>query len=129
VCAGAVRQSDAPAGRPLAYGGGKPRWGPARSLLAPADPKQTTAFSGDDRPGETAATRYAGNTAPKTDLTLQQSLVPQPLSASASGGTVRIGGGSPVSAPRSLRAEERYLRSALRDVARGRGAPSSLPRA
>lgn len=122
----AVHKSDAPAGWTIAFGGGKPRWVPARSLLDPADPKQTTAFSGDNRPVETAATRYAGNTAPKTDLTLKQSLVPQPLSASASGGTVRIGGGSPVSAPRSLRAEERYLRSALRDVARGRGAPISL---
>ncbi|TDB95729.1 family 20 glycosylhydrolase [Actinomadura sp. 7K534] len=122
----AVHKSDAPAGWTIAFGGGKPEWVPARSLLDPADPKQTTAFSGDKRPVESAATRYAANTAPETDLTLKQSLVPQPLSAAASGGTVAIGGGSPVSAPRSLRGEERYLRSALRDVARGRGAPISL---
>ncbi|XRQ14891.1 family 20 glycosylhydrolase [Actinomadura welshii] len=122
----AVHKSDAPAGWTIAFGGGKPHWVPAKTLLDPADPKQTTAFSGDNRPVETAATRYAENTAPEMDLTLRQSLVPQPLSATASGGTVRIGGGSPISAPRSLRGEERYLRSALRDVARGRGAPVSL---
>ncbi|TDC88737.1 family 20 glycosylhydrolase [Actinomadura sp. 7K507] len=122
----AVHKSDAPAGWTIAFGDGKPRWVPARTLLDPADPKQTTAFSGDHRPVETAATRYAGNTTPKMDLTLKQSLVPQPLSATASGGTVGIGGRSRVSAPRSLHREERYLRSALSDVARGRGAPITL---
>ncbi|MGI5201811.1 family 20 glycosylhydrolase [Spirillospora sp. CA-108201] len=75
---------------------------------------------------QTAASRYAGNAARKLDLTLRQSVVPQPLSAAASGGTVAIGGGSRVSAPDSLRGEAGYLRSALDDVAGGRGAPVSL---
>ncbi|QKW36035.1 carbohydate-binding domain-containing protein [Actinomadura sp. NAK00032] len=122
----AVHKSDGPAGWTIRFGGGRPAWVPARNLLDPADPKQTTAFSGDHRPVETAATRYAANTSPKTDLTLRQSLVPQPLSAAESGGTVAVGGLSHVSAPRSLRGEAGYLRSALRDVARGRGAPVSL---
>ncbi|MGP4025563.1 family 20 glycosylhydrolase [Actinomadura sp. 3N407] len=122
----AVHKSDAPAGWTIAFGGGKPQWVPAKTLLDPSDPKQTTAFSGDNRPVETAATRYAENTSPKMDLTLRQSLVPQPLSATATGGTVGIGGRSRISAPRSLRGEEGYLRSALSDLARGPGAPISL---
>lgn len=122
----AIHKSDAPAGWTIAFEGGKPEWVPAKALLDPADPKQTTAFSGDKRPVQTAATRYAQNTSPKLDLTLQQSIVPQPLSAEATGGTVAIGGHSRISAPRSLRGEEGYLRSALRDVSRGRGAPISL---
>ncbi|MGH3238833.1 MAG: family 20 glycosylhydrolase [Spirillospora sp.] len=122
----AIHKSDAPSGWTIAFGGGKPAWVPAKSLLDPTDPKQTKAFSGDKRPVETAATRYADNTSPRLDLTLQQSIVPQPLSAKASGGTVAIGGGSRVSAPRELSREAGYLRSALGDVARGRGAPISL---
>ncbi|MFI0408701.1 family 20 glycosylhydrolase [Actinomadura sp. 3N508] len=122
----AVHKSDAPSGWTIAYNGGKPAWVPAKSLLDPTDPKQTKAFSGDKRPVETAATRYAENTTPKLDLTLQQSLVPQPLSAKSNGGTIAIGGASPVTAPRELSREAGYLRSALKDVARGRGAPISL---
>ncbi|MFI0481147.1 family 20 glycosylhydrolase [Actinomadura sp. 9N215] len=122
----AVHKSDAPSGWTIQYGGGKPAWVPAKSLLDPTDPKQTTAFSGDKRPVETAATRYAENTSPKLDLTLRQSLVPQPLSAKASGGTVAIGGRSQVTAPRELSKEAGYLRSALNDVTRGSGAPISL---
>ncbi|RKS73671.1 hexosaminidase [Actinomadura pelletieri DSM 43383] len=122
----AVHKSDAPAGWTIAYNGGTPKWVPSKALLDPADPKQTKAFSGDNRPVQTAATRYAENTTPKLDLTLQQSLVPQPLSATATGGSVSIGGGSPVSAPAELRGEADYLRSALRDVARGRAASITL---
>ncbi|NYD52567.1 hexosaminidase [Actinomadura luteofluorescens] len=122
----AVHKSDAPAGWTVSFGGGRPSWVPAKALLDPADPKQTTAFSGDHRPVQTAASRYAENTARRLDLTLRQSIVPQPLSAAASGGTVAIGGGSRVSAPGPLRGEAAYLRSALDDVAAGRGAPVSL---
>ncbi|MFC6887236.1 MULTISPECIES: family 20 glycosylhydrolase [Actinomadura] len=122
----ATHKSDAPAGWSVSFGGGTPRWVPAKSLLDPTDPKQTKAFSGDNRPVQNAATRYADNTSTKVDLSLQQRIVPQPLTAKATGGTVAIGGGSAVSAPRALRGEAGYLRSALRDVASGKGAPVSL---
>ncbi len=61
----AVHKSDGPAGWTIRFGGGEPSWVPAKTLLDPADPKQTTAFSGDHRPVETAATRYAANTSPR----------------------------------------------------------------
>ncbi|GAA2162427.1 family 20 glycosylhydrolase [Actinomadura napierensis] len=122
----AVQKTDGPAGWTLAYGGSRPAWMPAKTVLDPTDPKQTTAFSGDKRPVQTAATRYAENTSPKQDLTLRQSIVPQPLSATASGGTAAVGGGSRISAPRTLSREAGYLRSALRDVTGGQGAPITL---
>ncbi|GAA4225854.1 family 20 glycosylhydrolase [Actinomadura meridiana] len=122
----AIHKSDAPNGWTISYGGDTPHWVPAKSLLDPADPKQTTAFSGDKRPVETAATRYADNTSKKLDLTLQQSLVPQPLSAKTSGGTVAIGSGSLISAPRELSREAGYLRSALSDISTEQGVPISL---
>ncbi|MFB4319352.1 family 20 glycosylhydrolase [Actinomadura sp. 21ATH] len=122
----ATHKSDAPAGWALAYGRGPARWMPAKTLLDPADPKQTKAFSGDARPVQTAALRHAENTARRLDLTLQQRIVPQPLSATAGGGTVALGGDSAITAPASLRKEAGYLRSALRDVSTGRGAPVTL---
>ncbi|WP_067467429.1 family 20 glycosylhydrolase [Actinomadura macra] len=121
-----THKSDAPAGWTIAFDGGQARWLPSKTLLDPTDPKQTKAFSGDNRPVETAATRFTANTARPERLALRQRLVPQPLTATASGGTVAIGGRSPVSAPRALRGEAGYLRSALRDVAEGRGEPISL---
>lgn len=122
-----VHKSDAPAGWAIAFGRGAPRWVPAKSLLDPNDPKQTKAFSGDNRPVQNAATRFAENSSIRpVRLTLRQRLVPQPLSATETGGTVRIGGASPIRYDGELRGEADYLRSALRDVARGRGAPITL---
>ncbi|WP_131763509.1 family 20 glycosylhydrolase, partial [Actinomadura fibrosa] len=122
----AVHKSDGPAGWTIAFGGGRPEWLPSKTLLDPADSKQTKAFSGDNRPVETAATRYAQNPSGEQSLTLRQSIVPQPLTATASGGTVAIGGGSEISAAPALRGEAGYLRSALRDVAKGKGRPIAL---
>ncbi|WP_131741515.1 family 20 glycosylhydrolase [Actinomadura roseirufa] len=122
----ATHKSDGPAGWSIAFGDGKPAWLPSKSLLDPADPKQTQAFSGDHRPVQTAASRYAENTAAKQTLTLRQSIVPQPLAARATGGTLAIGGGSQITAPAALAGEAGYLRSALRDVADGAGAPIEL---
>ncbi|MFG2001942.1 family 20 glycosylhydrolase [Spirillospora sp. NPDC048911] len=122
----ATHKSDGPAGWSIAYGSGKPRWMPSKTLLDPTDPKQTKAFSGDVRPVESAATRFAANTSGKQRLTLQQRILPQPLSATETGGAVRIGGSSPINAAPSLRREAGYLRSALRDAAKGGGAPISL---
>ncbi|MEU5882596.1 family 20 glycosylhydrolase [Spirillospora sp. NPDC047279] len=122
----ATHKSDGPAGWSIAHGDGKPRWMPSKTLLDPADPKQTKAFSGDVRPVQTAATRFAENTSPRQDLTLRQRIVPQPLSAAATGGTVRIDGASSIAHPAALRGEAAYLRSALRDAAKGGGAPLTL---
>ncbi|QXJ26198.1 family 20 glycosylhydrolase [Actinomadura graeca] len=121
-----IHKSDAPAGWSIRFGGGPARWLPSRTLIDPADPKQTRAYSGDNRPVETAATRFAANTARPERLALRERLVPRPLTATASGGTVAIGGGSRVSASAGLRGEAGYLRSALRDVAPGEGEPISL---
>ncbi|MCP2342333.1 family 20 glycosylhydrolase [Actinomadura rupiterrae] len=122
----ALQKTDAPAGWSISYDGGTPHWLPARALQDPTDPKQTKAFSGDNRPVQDAARRYADNTQTKISLSLKQSILPQPLSATASGGTVPIGGGSDVRAPGNLRGEAGYLRSALGDLTRAKGAPITL---
>lgn len=121
-----IQKTDAPAGWSIAFNGQHPRWLPAKTLLDPTDPKQTKAFSGDNRPVQTAASRYADNAAGKVKLNLQQSIVPQPLSATATGGSTSIGGASTINAAHGLGGEASYLKSALGDVARGKGAPISL---
>jgi hexosaminidase len=122
----AIHKSDAPAGWSIAYGRGPARWVPAKVLLDPADPKQTKAFSGDVRPVQDAAIRFAENSSGKVALSLRQRLVPQPLSATEAGGTVRIGRHSRIRYTGALRGEAGYLASALRDVSSGGGAPISL---
>lgn len=117
-----ILKTDAPAGFSISYGGKTPRWVPAKILLDPADPEQTTAFSGDARPVQTTATRYADDTSPSLDLTLKQRLLPQPASAVATGGTLRLSGAN-VQAPKPLANEASYLRSALSDVLTGGPGP------
>lgn len=114
----AMAKSDAPAGWSIRYGDGAPHWVPAKAVQDPTDPKQTKAFSGDARPEESAATRYAGNAnASKVDLSLKQRIVPQPYSATAAGGSLRLDARHlRVSAPARLKGEAAYLRSALNDV-------------
>ncbi|MCO5995450.1 family 20 glycosylhydrolase [Actinoallomurus rhizosphaericola] len=117
----AIQKTDAPAGWSISFGGGTAEWVPAKALLDPADPKQTKAFSGDNRPVQTAATRYADDTAQKANLSLQQRLVPQPLSATAGQGTVTITGRTAIRHSAGLSGEAGYLRSALGDVVKGGG--------
>jgi hexosaminidase len=117
----ATQKTDAPAGWSISFGGGPARWVPAKTLLDPADPKQTKAFSGDNRPVQTASTRFVDNTAQHADLTLRQRIVPQPLSATAGRGTVTIDGRTAVRAPAALAGEAGYLRSALGDLLTGGG--------
>ncbi|HZC52220.1 MAG TPA: family 20 glycosylhydrolase, partial [Mycobacterium sp.] len=117
----AIQKTDAPAGWSISFGGGPAHWVPAKALLDPADPKQTKAFSGDNRPVQTATTRFTDNTARHADLTLRQRIVPQPLSATAGQGSVTIGAATPVRHSPGLTGEAGYLRSALGDVLRGGG--------
>lgn len=120
----ATHKTDAPAGYAISFGVGPANWVPARKLLDPTDPKQTTARPVDVRPVETAASRFGENTAPRVDLDLKNRLVPQPLSATAQAGS--LSAGSPVGAPGSLRKEAGYLKSALGDISTERGAPIGL---
>lgn len=114
-----IFKSDAPGGFHLAFEGETPRWVPARALLDPADPKQTTAFSGDVRPVQTAGLRFAENTAAPRELSLQERIVPRPLRAVQDPGVATIGGGTKIRRDRGLRNEADYLRSALGDVVKG----------
>lgn len=124
-----IQKTDAPAGWSIAVGGAPAEWVPAKALLDPADPKQTTAFSGDKRPVESAATRFADDTAPRIDLSLRQRLVPQPLSAVAGHGSVTLDGRTRIENPAALASEASYLRSALGDlVAPGRGGGGTVVR-
>jgi hexosaminidase len=111
-----ILKTDAPAAWSLSVGGAPAEWVPAKVLLDPADPKQTTAFSGDKRPVQSAATRFADDTAARMSLSLRQRILPQPLSATAGRGTVTLDGGVRVDAPAALSGEAGYLRSALGDL-------------
>lgn len=115
-----ILKTDAPAGWSIAYGSGAPHWVPAKALLDPTDPKQNKAFSGDARPEQTAATRFTDNTAPHVDLTLRQSIVPEPLTATSTGGALTLDGRRlHVVSPPALRNEASFLKSALADVLGG----------
>src|SRR4051794_15182928 len=117
----AILKTDAPAGWHIAFDGEPARWGPAKALLDPSDPKQTPAFSGDKTPVQTAGTRFAQNTASLTPLGLQDTIVPRPLRAAGTGGVATLGGaGTRIRYAPSLREEAGYLKSALQDVLRGR---------
>jgi len=117
----AMAKTDAPAGWSIRYGDGAPHWVPAKAVQDPTDPKQTKAFSGDARPEQSAATRYADNaSASKVDLSLKQRILPQPYAADATGGNLRLDADHlRVAAPASLRGEASYLRSALGDALGG----------
>ena len=120
-----ILKSDAPAGWHIVFDGEPARWVPARVLLDPSDPQQTTAFSGDRNPVPTAASRYAENTSPLLRLGLADRIVPRPLQATARPGVVTLGGArTTVAAVGGLADEAGYLRSALRDVLRGEVVPA-----
>lgn len=114
----AVQKTDAPAAWSISYGGGAPHWVPAKAVQDPTDPKQTKAFSGDARPEQSAATRFADNsTGSAVRLSLRQRIVPQPLTATAAGGALTLDARRVrITAPDALHGEAAYLRSALHDV-------------
>jgi hexosaminidase len=113
----AILKTDGPAAWHISFDGGPARWVPARGLLDPSDPKQTTVFEGDKRPVETPATRFAQNTASLIDLDLADRIVPRPLEAERRPGSFRLDARKTVIRhPLALGAEAAYLESALADV-------------
>jgi hexosaminidase len=125
----AILKSDAPAGWHISFDGGPARWVPARALLDPSDPRQTTVFEGDKRPVETAATRFAQNTAPKMGLDLADRILPRPLEARERGGSFTIDSDATVRSGPGLSREAGYLESALADLfgrARGEGGADAI---
>jgi hexosaminidase len=117
----AILKSDLPAGWHISFDGGPARWVPGRNEIDASDPKQTTVFSGDKRPVETPATRFAQNTAPLISLDLADRILPRPLSAERRGGSFTLAKGVDIERPSELRREAAYLESALDDVLRGGG--------
>jgi hexosaminidase len=115
----AILKTDAPAGWHIAFDGGPAHWVPARVDQDAGDPKQTTAWEGDKNPVETAATRFAANTAPKLRLNLAERLVPRPLDVDERSGSLWLGGRHlTIGYEGGLAGEARYLASALGDVLR-----------
>jgi hexosaminidase len=113
----AILKSDAPAGWHISFDGGPPRWVPAKALLDPSDPKQTTVFEGDRRPVETAATRFAQNTAPLIELELADRILPRPLAARERDGFFTLDARrTEIRHEAGLEREAAYLESALGDV-------------
>jgi hexosaminidase len=116
----AILKSDAPAGWHISFDDGPAQWVAAKALLDPSDPKQTTVFEGDKRPVETAATRFAQNTAERIELDLADRILPRPLAAERRPGAFVIDRRTRIRHEGGLRAEASYLESALRDVLGGR---------
>lgn len=116
----AIMKSDAPAGWHIVFDGEPARWVPAKALLDPTDPNQTTAFAGDNNQVQTAGTRYAENTAPLLHLSLQDGILPRPLSVTTQPGVVTINGQQTrIQYSPDLLNEAEYLESALEDVLKG----------
>lgn len=116
----AILKSDAPAGWHIVFDGEPARWVPAKALLDPTDPNQTTAFAGDNNPVQTAGTRFAENTAPLLSLSLQDRILPRPLRVGTRPGFVTINGRKArIQYQANLRHVAEYLESALEDVLRG----------
>ncbi|WP_166350290.1 family 20 glycosylhydrolase [Phytoactinopolyspora limicola] len=114
-----IHKTDAPQGYHISYDGGPPHWVPGKALLDPTDPAQTTAFSGDVRPVESAASRFEENTTELIDLELADRIQPRPLSATEGQGTLKLDDRYDIRHPGQLSGEADYLRSALTDVLDG----------
>ncbi|WP_158542894.1 family 20 glycosylhydrolase [Phytoactinopolyspora halophila] len=120
----ATHKTDAPAGYHISYDDGPAQWVPGKALIDPTDPKQTTAFEGDARPVESAATRFEENTAELVDLDLADRIQPRPLDVTERSGALKLDGRFAIEYPDELSGEADYLRSALRDVLDGEFAPN-----
>jgi hexosaminidase len=118
----AIMKTDAPAGFHIAIDGitpdGTARAVPATVTIDPADPEQTTRFSGDVMPVETAAVRQAENPARQT-LQLADSLLPAPRQVVPGRGRLILRGRVVVEHPRALAREAAYLTAAIDDVLGG----------
>jgi hexosaminidase len=119
----AIMKTDAPAGFHIAFDGITPA-GTARAVMATiaidaADPKQTTRFSGDVMPVETAAVRQADNPA-RQSLQLADALLPMPRQVVPGRGHLTLRGRVVVEHPRAVAREAAYLAAAIDDVLGGR---------
>jgi hexosaminidase len=113
----AILKSDAPAGWHIVFDGEPAGWVPAKALLDPTDPNQTTAFSGDNNQVQTAATRFEENSASLMRPGVQDGIVPRPLQATAAPGVVTLNGRKVrIQYPSGLENEAEYLAAALGDV-------------
>jgi len=117
----AILKTDAPAGFHLAFdgsAGGTARAVAATVAIDAADPRQTTRFSGDVMPVETAALRHAENPA-RQPLELADQLLPAPRVVVRRPGEVRLGSALVIEHARALVGEAAYLAAALDDVLGG----------
>jgi hexosaminidase len=115
----AIMKTDAPAGFHVAFDRGRQPGVaiavPARVELDAADPGQTTRFSGDVMPVETAALRHAENPA-RQDLALADQLLPVPRTVERGRGELIVQGPVVIAHPRALAHEAAYLAQALDGV-------------
>jgi hexosaminidase len=111
-----IMKTDAPAGFHIAFDGitpdGTARAVPASVMIDASDPRQTTRFSGDVMPVETAALRQAENPA-RQSLGLADRLLPMPRQVVPGRGQLRLGGRVEIDHPRALAREAAYLAAAL----------------
>lgn len=116
----AILKTDAPAGFHLGFDGSSTAVAvPATISIDASDPKQTTRFSGDVMPVETAALRHAENPAPQA-LSLADKLLPRPRVVVPGARTLALRGDISVVRPRALAREAAYLAAVLSDVDGGR---------
>ncbi|HZJ64697.1 MAG TPA: family 20 glycosylhydrolase [Kofleriaceae bacterium] len=113
----AILKTDAPAGFHIAFDGdrGDPRAVPATATIDASDPKQTTRFSGDVMPVDSAALRHAENPA-RQDLALADSLLPTPRVVEPGRGQLVVRGRVEIEHARALASEAAYLAAALDGV-------------
>jgi len=116
----AILKTDAPAGFHIAFDGDPAGSATAHAVtetvqIDAADPRQTTRFSGDVMPVETAALRHADNPA-RQALALQDQLLPTPRVVERGPGQVILRGHVVIEHPRALTREAAYLASALEGV-------------
>jgi hexosaminidase len=111
-----IMKTDAPAGFHIAFDGitpdGTARAVPASVMLDASDPRQTTRFSGDVMPVDSAALRQAENPA-RQSLGLADRLLPMPRQVVPGRGELRLGGRVVIDHPRALTREAAYLAAAL----------------
>ncbi|HEY0484405.1 MAG TPA: family 20 glycosylhydrolase [Kofleriaceae bacterium] len=114
----AILKTDAPAGFHVAFDGGPPgtaRAVPATIEIDAADPRQTTRFSGDVTPVETAAVRHAENPA-RQGLAFEDRLLPAPRRVERGRGELILAGRVAIEHSRALAREAAYLAAALDGV-------------
>ncbi|HMG24579.1 MAG TPA: family 20 glycosylhydrolase [Kofleriaceae bacterium] len=114
----AILKTDAPAAFHVAFDadhGAPPRAVPATIAIDAADPRQTTRFSGDVMPVDTAALRHADNPAHQA-LGLADRLLPTPRVVQPGAGQLTLRDRIAIDRPGALAGEARYLAAMLDDA-------------